>query len=217
MNNENKYIKGFLPPYFIEFVKRIIRIFKKDELFEGNDYLFKQYTNKTKIYGEYGCGQSTIWMAKNTNAIIYSVDTSLEWSKKVKNATNNNKNIFIEVIDCGELENYGYPKNYSKRDNFDNYFKSIWKSQKNKPDTVLIDGRFRVACFLTSLLYADPGTVIIFDDYVNRPNYHIVEEYLKPIKTSGRQALFIRPSLEKTSFKVDKLKKEILNFYNVLD
>ena len=33
-------------------------------------------------------------------------------------------------------------------------------------DCVLVDGRFRVCCFLTSLKNAEQGTRIIFDDYV---------------------------------------------------
>jgi hypothetical protein len=37
-----------------------------------------------------------------------------------------------------------------------------------KPDLVLINSRFRLACFMHSLLAADPGTPLLFDDYTNR-------------------------------------------------
>src|SRR5699024_4064786 len=85
---------------------------------------------------------------------------------------------------------------YTKMDNFDSYFNWIWK-QKEKPDVVLIDGRFRVACFLTSVLYANPNTKIIFDDYTDRTYYHIVETVLpkKDLNFNTRQALFIVPHL----------------------
>ena len=53
-----------------------------------------------------------------------------------------------------------------------------------------MDGRFRVACFLTSLLNADAGSIIIFDDYTLRPEYHIVEIFEKPIEINKRQAAF---------------------------
>ena len=46
--------------------------------------------------------------------------------------------------------------------------------------------------FLTSLKYAKTGTKIIFDDYFNRPEYHLVEEFVKPSEACGRQALFIK-------------------------
>jgi hypothetical protein len=57
----------------------------------------------------------------------------------------------------------------------------------------MIDGRFRVACFLTSLIYAQPQTVILFDDYEDRPVYHVVEKHLKPVLMAGRMAKFIVP------------------------
>ena len=55
---------------------------------------------------------------------------------------------------------------------------------------ILIDGRLRVLCFLVSLKKCNSGTKIIFDDYVNRKFYHIVEELIKPSSNDGRQCLF---------------------------
>jgi len=71
---------------------------------------------------------------------------------------------------------------------------SPWQHGSVKPDLVLIDGRFRVACFLHSLLAAEPGTPILFDDYSNRPHYHLVEESYPIEQTEGRQALFRVPA-----------------------
>jgi len=59
------------------------------------------------------------------------------------------------------------------------------------PNVILIDGRFRVACFLASLLLAKPGTIILFDDYVNRPHYHVVEKHLSLSKAAGRMVEFV--------------------------
>ena len=88
----------------------------------------------------------------------------------------------------------GVPKNYEKK-NIKEYLLYPWQHE-HKPDFVLIDGRFRVACFLTSLKLCNVGTNIIFDDYFVRPHYHIVEEIIKPIKSFGRQALFEVNNLE---------------------
>jgi len=63
-----------------------------------------------------------------------------------------------------------------------------------KPDLVVIDGRFRVACFLHSLLAAEAGTPILFDDYTNHPRYHLVEEFCPIEQSEGRQALFSVPA-----------------------
>ena len=62
------------------------------------------------------------------------------------------------------------------------------------PDLVLIDGRFRVASFLVSALLAQEGCTILFDDYFDRPNYHVVEKYLKPVRKAGRMAEFSVPA-----------------------
>ena len=83
------------------------------------------------------------------------------------------------------------------------------------PDTVLIDGRFRVCCFLTSLKYANENTKIIFDDYNNRPYYHVVEKFIKKEQTCGRQTLFIVKNKNKINF--DLLNIEINNFHYVMD
>ena len=63
------------------------------------------------------------------------------------------------------------------------------------PDVVLIDGRFRVACFLTSLLKSKVGAVIIFDDYSDRNHYHVVEEFVEVSHLEQRQAIFVVPEL----------------------
>ena len=75
------------------------------------------------------------------------------------------------------------------RDNFIEYASNLW-SHKLKPNVVLIDGRLRVLCFLVSLKKCDPGTKIIFDDYMTRKHYHIVEELIKPTSNNGRLCLF---------------------------
>ena len=53
-------------------------------LFENNDILFKQYFLKSNVFAEYGCGQSTYWVLKNTTAQILSDDTSIDWIKIIK-------------------------------------------------------------------------------------------------------------------------------------
>ena len=90
----------------------------------------------------------------------------------------------------------------------------MWK-QKKTPKLVLVDGRFRVCCFLTSLKFAEEGTKIIFDDYTNRPQYHFVEKYVSRFKECGRQSMFVVPS--KANIDMDELEKDIVSFRNVMD
>ena len=194
-------------PHFV--YKRIIKIFKLDpkpqkfdflevvnnkklileNLFEDESELFIHYLVNAKCYGEYGVGISTVYAARYQNKKTISVDTDPVWVNKVKDNLLSKDNIDISHIDFGEELFYGRPKSYKNRDNIKFYLNYIW--QKNsKPDLVLIDGRFRVACFLTSLIHAEKGTYIIFDDYILRQHYHIVEMFEKPIEKNNRQAVF---------------------------
>ena len=161
-------------------------------LFDGDDRMFKKFSEKCRNYSEYGCGKSTIWMSKNTNANITSVDTSKEWVDAIQKQIPENKNVLLKFIDCGPVKKWGKPIDLSKKDSFIQYAEYLWK-QDVKPDMVLIDGRFRVLCFLISLKHANENTKLIFDHYLDRSEYRIVETILKPINFNGRQVCFSTP------------------------
>ena len=57
-----------------------------------------------------------------------------------------------------------------------------------EPDTILVDGRFRVDCILESLLNLSDGSscVILVDDYVDRPEYAVVEQFTDRVATAGK-------------------------------
>ena len=209
-----KIIQFLLPPIipylYIKFFSSINK-----SLFDGNDFLFKKSIEGIKIYGEYGCGLSSKWMLKNTSSIVISVDSSKEWVEKVKTENKNHQSrLKIKHVDLGKVGDWGRPISYLKCSNFSDYTDYIWK-QSEKPKLVLIDGRFRVCCFLTSLKFAEAGTKIIFDDYVNRPHYHFVEKYVSRINECGRQCVFVVPS--KSEIDMDSLNKDIDAFRFVMD
>ena len=209
-----KIIKSFIPPiipyFYLKFFSR-----EKQSLFGGDNFLFKKSIEGIKIYGEYGCGLSSKWILNNTSSKVISVDSSKEWVKKVKKENKKHQSrLIINHVDLGKVGNWGRPISYEKSYKFSDYTDYIWKQQE-KPELVLIDGRFRVCCFLTSLKFADPGTKIIFDDYVNRPYYHFIEKYVSRINECGRQCLFIAPS--KNQIDIDTLNKDIDAFRYVMD
>ena len=209
-----KIIKLLLPPIIPYLYLKFFSSLRKS-LFDGDDFLFKKSLEGIKIYGEYGCGLSSKWMLKNTNCKVISVDSSKEWVEKIK--TENKKylsRLTINHIDLGKVRRWGFPLSYVKSNNFQDYTDYIWK-QSVSPTFVLVDGRFRVCCFLTSLKFADAGTKIIFDDYVNSPHYHFIEKYVSRINECGRQCLFIVPS--KIKIDIDSLNKDIDAFRFVMD
>lgn len=181
-------------------------------LFDGDDALFKRIAKTAKGYVEYGCGTSTIWMAENSSAKIQSVDTSHAWAQSTQKLLSRKQDCAITHIDLGPIGAWGRPMGYTHHEKFNDYFFYNW-DQAPDAQMVLIDGRFRVACFCASVIRSNPGTHILFDDYANRAYYQVVETIMRPTELCGRQALFIM------SDGVDKTRaRELLNkFEYVMD
>ena len=157
---------------------------------------FKEKVKNSKCYLEYGSGGSTIFAANTVKVpSIISVETDKKWNENVKLSIDNpTSSLFIEYCDIGEVAEWGKPKNQDKIENFWQYSFQPWDTAiKNTlvPDTVLIDGRFRVSAFLTSLLCSRVGTILLFDDYFNRPHYFVVEEFCQLHERHGRMGVFI--------------------------
>ncbi len=125
-------------------------------------------------YAEYGVGLSTEWVFNHSKAEILSIETDEEWIKRVKKKSKFDSRVSITHVDLGPVEIWGRPITYSKRHYFFDYVNAIWQTENFIPDLILIDGRFRVACFLTALIKAMPKTKIIIDDYTNRSFYNII-------------------------------------------
>lgn len=211
-----KIIRNLTPPIIYKCLSLALHntVSNENKLFDGDDFLFKDSITKSDVYAEYGCGESTIYVSKNFDIKVYSVESDIYWKRKILTITSNNKQVKIYYANLGNVGEWGKPKSYKKKDSFYIYTDWIWK-QKFKPTIVLIDGRFRVCCFLTSLINAKEGTKIIFDDYNNREFYHYIEKFLKPTKKYKRQSLFIVP--KKKDLNVAEIKKSIASFRNVFD
>lgn len=163
------------------------------ELFDGEGELFMRVVRESTRYAEYGVGLSTRYVANETSSLVRSVDTSLEWIEKVRADLSADSRFVAYHVDLGPVGEWGTPVGYERRHLIDDYLQAPFRDGF-RPDCVLVDGRFRVAAFLTALLTSDVGTRIVFDDYVGRKYYHVVEEILRPSEVSCRQALFVVPS-----------------------
>lgn len=181
-------------------------------LFRGDDGLFVEAISDCTVYAEYGCGASTIWCANNTAVPIIAVDTSSEWIARVRQGSGRTDNLNMVHVDLGELGDWGRPVEYSRRRAFADYIAAPWTFDA-KPDLILVDGRFRVACFLQSLVNADEGATILFDDYTERRQYHVVEEFAERIETLGTMAKFLVPA----KLDRDAIVQEIKAFTYVMD
>ena len=182
-------------------------------LFDGDSQLFERALKGAGVYFEYGVGLSTVWVARHAAAEVHAVDTSAEWIHNVNSHLGEQRErVRLTHVDVGPLGGYGRPLSYERRDRFKDYVRHPGFDVA-VPDVILVDGRFRVASFLESLRLAPPGCAIIFDDYTERPRYHVVAEFVEPTQVSDRQALFHVPDvLDQTA-----LELEVDKFRFVLD
>jgi hypothetical protein len=162
---------------------------------EERAYLAEKLNN-INCFLEYGSGGSTVLASSSNIPYIYSVDSDklfLEAVAEKVRCLKNAETLISCWVDIGPTGNYGNPTDYTKAVKWPNYSIEPWRkilAANHSPDLILIDGRFRVASFLASLVFAKPGTLILFDDYVERSNYHVVEKFIKPENILGRMAEF---------------------------
>jgi hypothetical protein len=157
--------------------------------------LFKELVQGVHCYLEYGSGGSTVHAAKIAQANnIISVESDRAWIEKVRGSIGKaSSNLYLEHCDIGETTGWGNPKDRQKVNDFWKYAAIPWQIARRMhlvPNLILIDGRFRVASFLTSLLSARAGTPILFDDYFDRPRYFVAESFCPVESRRGRMAVF---------------------------
>lgn len=148
-----------------------------------------------KRYAEFGSGASTLWVMEemSTDVEIVSIESSPQWASEMDTLIRKNgQRGSVSHVDLGPVSGWGRPESYSQRDKIIDYVEFPFRIGGSF-ELVYIDGVFRVASFLTTLIFAQPGTKIVFDDYNNRKKYHVVEEILRPASKKGKQALFIKP------------------------
>lgn len=148
----------------------------------GEKELFYSYLLNATNYAEFGSGGSTVW-ANNIPTIksIISVESDKEFAEKIQKQCPRAQ---VRWIDVGPTRGFGHPK--------DNTFQDRWHLYSDQdignPDTILIDGRWRVACALrVAVKY--PHSVVLIHDFWNRPEYHCILPYYSTINSVDTLAI----------------------------
>lgn len=169
-----------------------------EPLLSKNDKnLFYKYLDITNVYFEYGSGGSTYQASIRKNIKnIYSVESDSTWQKKLTQIIKNpNINYIYNEMDT-QQNTWGHPgKNATniQQINYSNQITNLSKEEQDSIDLVLIDGRFRVACCLKCYDIIKDNCQVVFDDFLNRPHYHIVLEYFDIIeKTHDNRMVILR-------------------------
>lgn len=156
---------------------------------EATDWFLDALAGSTR-YVEFGSGGST-YVAASKGIEFATVDSDAVFleavrQKIVENGFYDPQSQTYHHGDIGVTGNWGRPVGYQqatleRREAFRKYSDLPLASFGNDalPDLVLVDGRFRVACALKALrlLRDQSGWTIVVDDYVERPEYHVIEQY----------------------------------------
>lgn len=168
---------------------------------ENERDLFDKSVTGISCYFEFGTGGSAVRVNEinfPTSPHIYSIDTSLEWIDKVRLAVDFAKNCHVSHINIrGEIGDWGYPIEFDHQTQ--QFIKPVseeikskyWTSYANSifttefidgilPEVIFVDGRWRVACILKSILFAIENNIqpVIMLHDSQRREYHKVYDYL---------------------------------------
>lgn len=160
---------------------------------------------------EFGTGGSTIRALLASNAKVYSVDSSLEWIHRIQGYRYIRKmqksRLQLFHVDIGKTGRWGWPVEDSSSHLFPAYSSRIFSNIKcDEIDTILIDGRFRVACALNTILYfaGNENIRIMLHDFKLRTKYHVLLEYLREEDAMGTLSIFsIKPLTDLFSVKAN--------------
>ena len=187
-------------------------IFSSIWMTQSEKQVFYRYILNSKYYLEFGMGGSSIAVLMKAKAQISCVESSPEWINKLRKysiikTAEKNSRLKIKFVDIGEISNKGFPVDLTKRNNFPKYSSEIFNEiNPSKVDGVLIDGRFRVACILQTILYCNQkeGLIIMIHDIWTRPHYHTVLKYLHEIERIDSLGIFrIRDVINLENVKVE--------------
>jgi hypothetical protein len=163
---------------------------------------FRKRLETSRSYLEYGSGGSTILANRLVDTLV-SVDSDAHFLADVRRklAQDGHRTMAKLIhVNIGLTQEWGKPvftrPTRRRVRRWEDYPTAPWRyfrSIAQQPDLILVDGRFRVACVLESLLSLSPlsDTQILLDDYASRPHYRVVEQFAA-VEMAGRMAI-LRP------------------------
>lgn len=177
--------------------------------------LFYKYLDNINVYFEFGSGGSTYQASIRNIKTIYSVESDITWHKQIKQ-TIKNPNINYIYNEMNTIPNtWGNPgKNATniQKINYSNQITKLSIEEQNSIDLVLIDGRFRVACCLKCYDIIKDNCLIAFDDFLNRPQYHVVLEYFDIIENTKDNRMVILKKKKNVNIPKELIEKYELNW-----
>ncbi len=143
---------------------------------------------------EYGAGGSTVMASEIPGTQVWSVESDAAFLDNIRRwfeANPPKAEMHLRHGDIGPTGKWGAPAAQGSWRKWHKYPLGVWDDPAfQQPDVVLIDGRFRAACYLAVLFRTAAPVTVYWDDYVERPRYHEVERFGAPAEIVGRMARF---------------------------
>jgi hypothetical protein len=165
-----------------------------------------QHTKPGGTILEFGSGGSTLELL-NRGFQVTSVETDRFFANQVNRVAHSRFNSRpVVFLNIGPTGNYGYPATTLKWINHSmgRFRRYINYPAKKSFDTVIIDGRFRVAAFLSCVKNMEPlPNLIVIDDFLDRPEYQILNKYIN-FKGSINGMQYFFPKTKNSHADLDK-------------
>jgi hypothetical protein len=96
-------------------------------------------------------------------------------------------------VDIGPVGDWGWPAERSTRNRWPDYHNRVWiDADAAEADLVMIDGRFRMACFLPAILRGRQDVIIAVHDFSARPAYQAAHRFGREIARCDELSIFAR-------------------------
>lgn len=156
--------------------------------------IFKRYLETAKIYFEYGCGGSTLEAFIRPNIQkIYSVENDQKMFNKIKQkihtwCPNTQRvqlwyhNLPVKSQQATVIQSAGYS----------NYLPLLGYELASDIDILLINGKYKLACALKAFEYLRDDAIIVFNDFLNKRKYWIINKFYDIVETThdNKMAIF---------------------------
>lgn len=172
-----------------------------------SDFLAENSLGKKVL--EFGSGGSTLIFAKRASKVV-SVESDRYFANSVagilrKQGISNATDILW--VNIGPTKSYGQPWStlkYLMLYRYQNYSDEVFKKYPgvNLSDVVFVDGRFRVACAMNSILCIKHDFILIIDDYFDRSEYFVIDSVLGQPNISLLNTAIFYVEKEKVSLKL---------------
>jgi len=102
-------------------------------------------------------------MADRMAKSVISVEGSRDWYRHMTRAFTFSNTTHLRYVDIGRTKAFSWPTNISAGDEYIHYL-----CASPPQDVILVDGRWRVACALASLLCLPQGATLLVHDFSRR-------------------------------------------------